>query len=73
MTIKEAIKIKEDQLAEIDCNKSPKLWVATHLSIEALKREKVWRQNDPGGAIHLLPGETGVVTKRSKKWKDVLT
>ena len=31
---------------------------AVKLGIEALKREKVWRQNDPGGAIHLLPGET---------------
>jgi len=31
---------------------------AVKLGIAALKREQVWRLNDPGGAIHLLPGET---------------
>jgi len=31
---------------------------ALKLGIEALKREVIWRQNDPGGSIHPLPGET---------------
>ena len=36
----------------------PKVVAALNLNIEALKRELVWRQNDPGGGVHLLPGET---------------
>lgn len=34
------------------------LRAAVKLGIKALKREQVWRLNDPGGSIHLLPGET---------------
>ncbi len=58
MTIDEAIKILYNLSHEGPIPHPQDNIDAHYLGIEALKREKVWRQNDPGGAIHLLPGET---------------
>ena len=58
MTIDEAIKRLKNIHSELSTPGRQNDWTAILLGIEALKREEVWRQNDPGGTIHLLPGET---------------
>ena len=58
MTLTESIEVLTDfrhQESELLGNEFSD---ALQIGIEAMKREKVWRLNDPGGAIYLLPGET---------------
>ena len=58
MKLERAIEIFDDMLTHSHPPKLPDEIAALKLGKEALKREMVWRQNDPGGAVHLLPGET---------------
>ena len=58
MTLDKAIEILNGPEPDIDGILNDDYKDAVKLGIEAMKREQVWRQHDPLGEIHLLPGET---------------
>ena len=58
MKLEKAIEILDIHQADMPRKEAPDLIDAIKLGIEALKRDRVWRQHDPGGVIYILPGET---------------